>query len=123
MRLLICGDREWSDKQTMRVWVRHYYEKYGDDLVIIHGACEGADLMAESLAKDYEIPYEGFPARWKKHRKAAGPIRNRVMARARLDEALAFHNRIEKSKGTKNMLFQLAQTGIKSQVVQTGDRP
>jgi hypothetical protein len=124
MKLLICGDRAWDDKPTMKAWIKHYHTICGDNLEIIHGACEGADLMAEEIAKELEIPYHGYPARWAKHGRAAGPMRNRVMLnQAQPDQVLAFHNHIDKSRGTKNMLTQCEKRDIVNRLVKSGKKP
>jgi hypothetical protein len=56
--------------------------------VLVHGACSdprdkrklrGADHWAEQWAKLNEITYIGVPAKWTKHGKPAGMIRNRQM--------------------------------------------
>ena len=46
-----------------------------------------------------------FPAKWRQHGRAAGPIRNQQM----LDEGLpthvyAFHDHLDKSRGTRDMI-------------------
>ena len=54
-----------------------------------------------------------FPADWKTFGKAAGPIRNRKMLDEGLpDVVIAFHEDIERSKGTKNMISQACEQGI-----------
>jgi hypothetical protein len=54
-----------------------------------------------------------FSANWEKHGLAAGPIRNRQMlTEGKPDLVIAFHENIEKSKGTKNMLELAKQAGV-----------
>lgn len=56
---------------------------YGYGLVLRHGACSGVDADAaewgEVMTRHRTITVEPHPARWEKHGKAAGPIRNRQM--------------------------------------------
>jgi hypothetical protein len=113
-RILICGSRHYTDKGVMRDW----FERFHEETVIIHGACKGADLLAQDLAIEFELDYLGFPARWTKEGKAAGPIRNQRMIRlGRPDYVLAFHKNIAKSKGTSNMVSQARKLGITTNVV------
>jgi len=51
-----------------------------------------------------------MPADWEKYGKASGPIRNRKMFKlGQPDLVLAFHNDIYKSKGTNDMVFNVAR--------------
>lgn len=122
-KILICGDREWDDKETMELWIRHYAQIHRGHIIVIHGACRGADLMAEEICKEIQLPYWGYPARWDQYKRAAGPIRNREMYRLQPDLVLAFHNDIENSKGTANMLTLAGGPSRKAQIVMTGDIP
>lgn len=103
-RLLICGDRNWIDKEQIRKCI----ETINPD-VIIEGEARGADRMAREVALEmnYVLGEDllSFPADWDKHHKAAGVIRNQQM----IDEGkpnivYAFHNNIHESKGTKDMI-------------------
>ncbi len=51
------------------------------------------------------MPVEAYPAEWARYHHAAGPIRNKQMlTEGKPDLVIAFHNDIEKSKGSKNMV-------------------
>jgi predicted Rossmann fold nucleotide-binding protein DprA/Smf involved in DNA uptake len=67
---------------------------------IVSGKARGIDQLGEAWARARDIPIAPFPADWKKHKKAAGPIRNREMA-AYADGALVLWD--GKSRGSKNM--------------------
>lgn len=124
MRLLICGSRDWTNKQLIKKELIELLETTKIE-VIIHGGCRGADLLAGEVAKELNIPVEEYLADWKKHGKSAGPKRNQQM----LDEGkptfvLAFHDDIDESKGTKDMVLRAKKAGIKFKVVRdivTGD--
>lgn len=104
MKVLVCGGREWSNWAVMQ----NRLATLPPDTVIVHGACRGADLMADWLAK-YRLNFKvrPYPADWKAFGKGAGPIRNRKMYDAeKPDLVIAFHSDISltTSKGTKDMV-------------------
>jgi len=104
-RILVCGDRNWTDHETM--WEE--LSQYPAGTTIIHGDARGADRMAGEIARKLRMHVLAVPADWDKHGKAAGPIRNRDMfKRGQPDLVLAFHNDIHKSKGTNDMVFKVA---------------
>lgn len=101
MRVLICGDRRWSNIKI----IDDYVKSLPKDTVIIEGNCSGADSMAGFIAKKCGLIVEVYPANWDKYGKSAGPIRNREMLnKGKPDLVVAFHDDIDKSKGTKNMV-------------------
>jgi hypothetical protein len=103
MKLLICGDRNWTDKEAIKKVILDIKPDF-----IIEGECKGADLLAKDAARELGFKDENilkFPADWGTYGKAAGPIRNSQMLReGKPDVVVGFHYDIEKSKGTKHML-------------------
>lgn len=113
MRLLVCGDRNWTSVES----VLSQIELLNPSL-IIEGEARGADSIAREVAIHLGIPVLKFPADWSKHGKAAGPIRNAQMLKeGRPDFVLAFHHNIEESKGTKNMIMIAEKAGIPTKVI------
>lgn len=103
-RLLICGDRNWIDKDKIRLCI----ETIKPDM-IIQGEARGADKIARDIALDMGYVLGdtllSFPADWDKYHKAAGPIRNQQMLdEGRPNVVYAFHSSIHDSKGTKDMI-------------------
>lgn len=122
MRVLCCGDRNWTSYEI----IRKELEKFPKDTEIIQGCANGADKMSANIAKSLGLKFisskdnndiinnPGFPADWKKYGRAAGPIRNKQMLdEGKPDLVLAFHTDIKNSKGTKNMIQQAKDRGIK----------
>lgn len=100
MRVLICGDRNWSDLE----FIKKYLSELKPDIVI-EGEARGADTLARIAAKRLGIPTLGFPADWGFYGKAAGSIRNQQMLdEGKPDLVVAFHDDFENSKGTKDMV-------------------
>lgn len=109
MKILVTGDRNWSDRRlVVRALVQvalHF--SYRRHFYLVHGDARGADRLAGEVAHDTLGWFvEAVPADWKQHGRAAGPIRNQKMLDDHLDIDLciAFHDNLESSKGTKDMV-------------------
>lgn len=76
---------------------------------IISGTARGVDKVGEDFAADNMIYCERYPADWDKHGKAAGYIRNTVMAE-NADALLAIWD--GESRGTKHMIDIATKKGL-----------
>jgi hypothetical protein len=76
--------------------------------IIIHGACKGADIMAERAAKFLEFDIKSYPVsheEWRREGKRAGINRNEFMLNdAKPQLILAFHEDLKNSVGTADMI-------------------
>jgi hypothetical protein len=108
MRILFCGDRHWTNYKV----ICDVMADLNPD-VVIEGEQVGADLLARDAAEYFGIPVLPFPAKWKQYGRAAGPIRNtQMLTEGKPDKVIAFHNDIQHSKGTKNMVAQARKKNI-----------
>jgi len=114
MKVLVTGDRNWSN----RTIIRHALLDLPDKSIIVHGAARGADSIAGEIAEKWDIKVLSYPAQWEVYGKAAGSIRNRQMLEENpdIELVLAFHNNIEKSKGTRDMCSIADKQGIPIQL-------
>jgi len=118
MRVLICGDRNWEDHGmiyevlTTLLRIRESYT------TIVHGAARGADRMAGDIADDIGLQAEPHRAKWDQYGRSAGPIRNQEMLDSGIDLVLAFHDDLEHSKGTKDMVRRAKKAGVPVRVYQ-----
>lgn len=118
MRVLVCGDRNWSDRDLMHMKLAETLVE-GD--VLIHGDCRGADRMAGRVAGELGCEVEAYPADWDRHGKAAGPIRNKQMLEeGSPDEVWAFHDNFGESRGTKSMVLQAIDAGVTTRFFPSG---
>jgi hypothetical protein len=109
MKVLVCGGRNFEDRDLLDFTLDKVLMKYGDDLIIVHGAARGADLMAEEWAKSREVEYMGFPARWSKLSDKAGRERNtRMRDKTQPDACIAFKG----GHGTAMMCSLMEQIGV-----------
>lgn len=113
MKVLICGDREWSDEKSIRKRI----EKIPKGSTIIHGAARGADSIAGNIAEELGFKVISVKADWKKYYRAAGPIRNRKMLDMKPDLVIAFHSNIEESKGTKDCVTEAKRRNIDVELI------
>jgi hypothetical protein len=114
MIILICGSRDWLNKDIIKQEIL----KFNNIEKIIHGGCRGADILGGLVAKDLNIPVQVFEANWNLHGKSAGPKRNQQM----IDEGepnfvLAFHDNINESKGTKDMINRTVKHKIDYKII------
>ena len=119
LRVLVTGDRDWED----RLLIKQHLMKLPPDTVIIEGGARGADSLANSVAKELGFDRTTYHANWTRHHRAAGPIRNRRMHKeSKPDKVLAFHDNIEDSKGTKDMIKVAKKAGTLVKLVSHKNR-
>ena len=119
MRVLICGDRNWTDEGA--IFKRLHRLPF--DTVIIVGGARGADILAERAARTMnrtgqkQFDIRVFPAQWETYGRAAGPIRNSQMLDEKPHLVIAFHSNVEVSKGTKNCVLEARRRKIDVEII------
>ena len=123
-RIIITGGRTRSSAQDyiqlLGAFTRETDARYPGvrqpPVTIIQGGCpDGADMWARVLAEECGFKCETFPADWKKHGRAVGPIRNQAMADAGADLCLAFPS-AGKSTGTWDMIRRACAASIETRI-------
>lgn len=105
MIILVTGDRNWTDKASIRRFLEYLLEMHKDKLEIVQGGARGADTLAREICEELGITCHTVPADWETYKKAAGPIRNRLMMKKFNPRfVLAFHENLAESKGTLDMV-------------------
>ena len=108
-RFAIFGGRHYRNHNAVWEVLDALVEKHGRDFVLVHGACEtGVDKSAARWATFHGMETDPHPAKWKEHGRAAGPMRNRVMANSGLDGAIGFPG----GDGTADMNAQCGAAGV-----------
>lgn len=116
-RVLICGDRFWTNYARVLTCVQLEHNVTPID-VVIEGECRGADKMGRQAAEAIGLSAASgsilpFPADWNKLGLAAGPVRNQQqLVEGRPTEVWAFHNRLATSTGTKDMVNRALHAGL-----------
>ena len=107
-RILVCGGRDF-DNQALLFGVLDMLAEQSHVFTIIQGGADGADRLARMWCHTRLCRMENYPADWRNHGKAAGPIRNQKM----LDEGkptkvVAFPG----GRGTADMVRRAKAAGV-----------
>lgn len=108
MRVLICGDRFWTDEQVIKAFIA----ELPADTIVITGGARGVDTIAFLASQARGLKTMVFLADWKRYGRAAGPIRNQQMLDAASDLVAYAHDNLELSKGTRNMVSLARKAGV-----------
>lgn len=120
-RVLVCGGRNYFNRDHIHSTLCDIDAERGPITCVIHGAATGADhegmIWAQMMATSRPyMRHALFAAEWRKHGKAAGPIRNqRMLDEGRPDLVLAFPG----GNGTADMMRRAKVAGI--EVVEVAD--
>jgi hypothetical protein len=60
-RILVCGDRRWENRTLAREIVRRLVERYGQDIVIVHGGGCGVDQAFSVACQELGVQAEAHP--------------------------------------------------------------
>jgi hypothetical protein len=118
-KALFCGARDWEDPVPIRreiAALKLFCKREGFELVIIEGEAPGADTLSRVTAEISDVHVCRVAALWQTRHRSAGPQRNGIMLALDPDEVVAFHKNITKSRGTKNMIKQAQDKGIRTTV-------
>lgn len=129
MRILVCGDRNWTNRQIIRdALLTHllpgdvvlqggngYLEngKAATNSIALSMCVRGADALAYQETRRFGVRAETIWADWDIHGRAAGPRRNSEMLKRRPRLVLAFHNDLKQSKGTRDMTKKALSAGVR----------
>lgn len=120
-RVLVCGGRDFNDRSAMARALRRFKPTIptDDDLaehIIIVGGAPGADTLAAEYAEVFGIRLRIYPADWKTHGRAAGPIRNQTMLdKGKPDLVIAFPG----GRGTADMVRRARAAGVPVEEIST----
>ena len=116
MRILITGDRDYTDGRLIGE-ILEKYQAEGYD-TIIEGEARGADKLSRIEAERLGMQVIPIPAQWIKYGKKAGPLRNMEMLEYKPNLVIAFHDDLQNSKGTKHMIRIAKEAGLPVKLIQ-----
>ena len=118
MRILVCGDRNWTDYAMIRNELAAFNTTENRPITVIDGVARGADFLGHEAALGLGYGSIRFPAKWAMYGRGAGHIRNQQMLdEGHPDLVLAFHDDLAHSKGTAHMVRIARKAGIPVRVV------
>lgn len=101
MKVIIAGSRNLEDYGL----VAQAMQRCGFDVTeVVCGMAAGIDTLGYRWAQCYNKPIKEMPANWNRDGKAAGPIRNREMAKY-ADAAVIIWD--GESPGSRNMVDEM----------------
>lgn len=110
--ILVSGSRYWKTDQHITILYREL-SKFPKGTILVHGNQTGVDTIAKAIGIKLEFDVRDYSADWGRFGRAAGPIRNKQMLNCeKPDHVLCFHDDIEKSSGTKNMMKIAEEAGV-----------
>lgn len=113
MRVLVCGGRDFGlTKEEKNFIYGELIERLKQymSLSIMQGGAKGVDSVAKDWADADLTTCITFSADWKKHGRAAGPIRNQQMLdEGKPDLVIAFPG----GRGTADMVRRAKKVGVK----------
>jgi len=112
-KVIIAGGRDFTNYQMVEDHCDRIL-KNKENIEIVSGGATGVDALAETYSVKKGFQFIKFSANWKEYGKAAGPIRNRQMAKY-ADALIAFWN--GQSRGTKNMIELAAKESLKTRII------
>lgn len=117
MRVLIVGDRNWTDKALIMSVLKALRPK---PKVVLCGSGLGTDVITKEVATELGLKITEYVPNVNLYGRAAYPMCNQRM----LDEGqptlvIAFHNNIEISKNTEHMLFIAKYNKIRTKLYTT----
>ena len=99
-KVVIAGGRDFADYKLLKSKCDLLLQNH-KRIEIVSGCANGADSLGERYASEHNYPIKQFRANWSELGKAAGYIRNEVMAEY-ADAVICFWD--GKSKGTEHMI-------------------
>lgn len=113
-KILICGSRNWCDRDK----ILERFRTISPDSIIIHGGCSGVDSISGEIASLLGMNVICYPANWKEFGRSAGPRRNQQMLEeSKPDLVIVFHEDLQNSKGTLDMVKRAKKCGVTIEII------
>ncbi len=107
--ILVCGGRDYENQAMVFGVLDMIAEEFVIDRVIQGDCPTGADKMARMWAISRNHHFDSYPADWKSHGRAAGPLRNQQMLDVgKPTRVVAFPG----GRGTADMVRRARRAGV-----------
>lgn len=115
-RLIIAGSRTVEDMAVVEQALQAAGARPERVQEVVSGAARGVDRLGEQWAAKHGIAVKRFPADWRAHGRAAGPMRNDKMARYATHLVAIWDGQ---SRGTASMIALAKARGLRVFVYRT----
>lgn len=119
LRVLVTGGHDFDDQATVDRAIDQVFAICSGGITLLHGAAKGADACANAWAMakrvvGASVGIHRYHAEWRKHGKAAGPLRNqRMIQDDKPDLVVAFPG----GSGTADCVRRARAAGIEVLVI------
>lgn len=114
--IAFTGGRDYADDAWVNELMQLLVWLYGPELRVIHGAARGADRLVKEACEALGVRVKPFPADWESAPRAAGHIRNGVMAQFLADKRDEGHTcqciALPGGSGTSSMIAECEKRQI-----------
>ena len=87
--VIVAGGGRALDWPAERIAIALFKASAGRPVAhLLHGGARGADRLIDHASRSLAWPVEVIPAEWGRYGRAAGPLRNGLMLRRALEEAI-----------------------------------
>jgi hypothetical protein len=100
-RVIISGDRTWSDRILTDNLIRRLRRRYGQDLIVVHRGASGIDFAVSCACRRYGVRQEIHAALWDEVLDAGCAF------------VVACHRNLAYSTATRSLVVQALERGIK----------
>ena len=116
LNVIIAGSRNFDDYARLKRSCDDILKEVtpAHRITVLSGNARGADALGERYASERGYDVRRFPADWRRHGKAAGPMRNAEMA-AEAQMLICFWD--GNSKGTHHMIATARKRGLEIHII------
>jgi hypothetical protein len=115
VRVLVTGSRTWTDTDVIERALRNSTSRARpDEVTVVHGGADGADMLAHWCAQMLGMNTEVHPADWSRYVRRAGMVRNEAMVATGADLCLAFI--LDHSRGASHCARAARSAGISTRI-------
>ena len=115
MRVLVCGSRRFPNPFRVNLTLEARMLDLPDETTVIHGGAQGADQMADGIAKRLGFTVLTFLPDYKNHGREAPLVRNKLMLDEQPDLVIACWDGA--STGTAHTMTEAKKRGIPVEVI------
>lgn len=122
LRILFTGSRDLADWSVVYKILNDLKTKHGRFQIVVGDCPTGADKYVREWASKQGWQPEVHKAHWRIYGNAAGPRRNREMARSKVNYCVGFPHAVEPSVGTYHCMTEAKMVKVPTYKVDSEGR-